>query len=145
MRLAFRNFGPNFSNLRALKEELMTAILKAEALYASLSDLPESGFPYAEILVWVLFIGGILALDASEKTWFANRLTLVVPWTQVRSWEEAEICLNRMLWVDKLSSNACYSLWSEVESILGFKSEKVVTMGDDIVESSIPLICVPFV
>lgn len=139
MNIALRNFRPYFPNLRTLKQDLTTAILKAEALYASLADLPESGFPYAESLVWVLFIGGSLASDASETTWFANRMALVVPWTQVRSWDEAETCLKRMLWVDKLRNDACNSLWSEVERTLGFNSEKILAMGDDIVESSVPL------
>ena len=128
MCLAFRNFRPNFPNIRTSKQDLMATILKAEALYASLPSLPDSDFPYAEKLLWVLFIGGILALDASETTWFANRLTMVVPWTQVRSWEEAEACLNSVLWVDKLRNAACMSLWNEVETFLGFKAGKVQAM-----------------
>jgi hypothetical protein len=68
MSLAFRNFRPDLPNLCTSKQDLMAIILKAESLYASLTDLPDSDFPYAESLLWVLFIGGILALDASETT-----------------------------------------------------------------------------
>jgi hypothetical protein len=132
MSLAFRNFHATLPNLCASKHDLMAAILKAETLYASLSDLPESDFPYAESLLWVLFVGGNLALEPSETMWFANRLALVVPWTQVRSWEEAETCLKGVLWVDKLRNEACASLWNETEDILGFKyTGKVQTVEDD--------------
>lgn len=144
MSLTFRKFSKTFPNLRTLKQDLMATILKAEALYASLPDLPDSDFPYAESLLWVLFVGGSLALNESETAWFANRLTLVVPWTQVRSWEEAEACLKGILWVDKLRNEACIQLWNEVEHILGFNSRKVRTMEDGIIESSIPLDSVLF-
>jgi hypothetical protein len=121
MSLAFRRFTPSFPSLLTSKHNLIAAILKAEALFASLSDLPESGFPFAAILMWVLVIGGSLALEQSETTWFANRLALVVPWTQVRCWEEADVCLKGVLWVDRLRNEACMKVWNEMEDILGFK------------------------
>ena len=136
MCLTFRNFTPNFPNLRTSKENLMATILKAEALFASLPSLPATDLPYAEKLLWVLSIGGSLALDEAETTWFSNRLTMVVPWTQVRSWEEAEACLQSVLWVDKLRNAACISIWNEVEGILGFKSGKLQAMEDDFMDLS---------
>ena len=71
-------------------------------------------------------MGGSLALNPSETTWFANRLALVVPWTQVRIWEEVETCLKGVLWVDKMRNEACVSLWDETENILGFKDTEGV-------------------
>lgn len=68
MSLTFRNFGAKFPNLFASKQDLMATVLRAEILLASLADLPGSDFPCAESLLWVLFIGGLLALDASETT-----------------------------------------------------------------------------
>ena len=131
MSLAFRKFHSTLPNLRASKHDLMAAILKAETLYASLNDLPESGFPFAESLVWVLFIGGSLALDPSEATWFSNRLSLVVPWTEVRSWEDVDACLKGVLWVDKLHNETSESLWNEVEDLLGFKDAGIVQPLED--------------
>ena len=58
-----------------------------------------------------------MSLNDEEKTWFAQRIAMVLPWTLIRSWEEAEACLKRVLWTDKLNSATCISLWYEVEVI----------------------------
>jgi hypothetical protein len=123
--LAFRNFRSEFSILRTLKEDLMTSVLKIEAVFVTLQGMPDEELPCAELLVWALFIGGSLALDTAEKTWFADRISLVIPWAQVASWEEAEACLGRLLWIDKLNNAACRLLWDEVEGILTLNLGKV--------------------
>ena len=58
--------------MRTLKHDLMAAVEKTEVLYGSLQEIPDSETPYAEILFWALFVGGSLALEPSETTWFAE-------------------------------------------------------------------------
>ena len=64
-------------------------------------------------------------MDAAEKTWFAQRILFILPWTPAASWQQVEGCLKRILWVDKLRNNACRALWDEVERLLGFDTTRL--------------------
>ena len=115
MSVCFRNFDHEYSALCALKHDIIAAIENVEVLYGELKAIPDSETPYAEILLWAFFVGGSLALEPSETTWFASRVVEVLPWTPVANWLEAEACFQRMLWVDKMLNPACAALWAEVQ------------------------------
>jgi hypothetical protein len=122
--VCFRNFHPRFPILGTLKRDLMGAIEKMEYAYGCLKEIPGSNTPYAETLLWALFIGGTLALDESETTWFAHRIIEVIPWTPVTSFADLDACFKRILWYEKLHNTAFLSLWNKVAATLGLENVK---------------------
>jgi hypothetical protein len=123
--LAFRNFRPNFPILQILKQDLMAAIIRTEASYTFSPTIPDSETPYAGFLIWVLFIGGLLAADAEERNWFAQRIVFVIPWTEATGWRDVDRCLRGCLWVDKFYNDSYKALWREVERDMGWKTEEM--------------------
>jgi len=99
----------------------MATVEKLTVLYGQLTEVPDSETPYAEVLLWVLFVGGSLALDNVERTWFVDLIAQILPWTSAASWEDTEDCLKRMLWVDKLRSPICLSIWEEAQRKTGLQ------------------------
>ena len=130
--LTFRKFRLDFPLLKTLKQDLVTSIEKAETFYYGTPEDPiplGDETPYTEMLLWVMFIGGLLTSDAEERTWFAHRIAKVLPWTWVRCWDDAEKCLKKVLWTDALCNSTCDRLWSEASSIAGLKLESQKSAG----------------
>lgn len=99
----------------------MATVEKVEVLYGQLPEVPDSETPYADVLLWVLFVGGSLVLNDVEKTWFVDRIAQILPWTSASCWADTEDCLKRTLWVDKLRSPICLSLWEEAQRKTGLE------------------------
>ena len=64
--------------------------------------------------LWCLFMGGTLALDYNEKTWFAIRIVRSMQQLGLCSWPEVCEALMEIVWVDALTVSA-QSLWRRVQ------------------------------
>ena len=116
IQIVFHNFHPFCSIMRNSKELLMEVIREGE----------DKGFKHIDLqlrrgfLTWGLFIGGFLALDMEETTWFAVRIATTINalhGPHPKSWMDMENFLKEVSWTDRLKPEGL-SLWSQVQMIL---------------------------
>ena len=97
--------------LQALKSQLMRVVggFAVERL----------SFSYVEcaprMVIWVYTLGGLLALDDSEKLWFAERVVKVLKDAGIRYWEEYVVVLEAILWAGRLKERAEKGLWRKMQ------------------------------
>lgn len=96
--------------MRALKSRLITTIQHAEGHLPGLKQRPRS-------VIWVLFIGGLLAMDSREEIWFAVRIARSMKASNLETWEDVEATLSHLAWTDGLRTPVCMSLWQRVQAI----------------------------
>jgi hypothetical protein len=65
-------------------------------------------------LLWVIACGGVAALRAEEKTWYATRLVDVAADLHLVSWDEIRRCLVDFIAVHEACKSRFRSLWDEV-------------------------------
>ena len=102
-------FDPVFGVLGKLKRKLMAVVDVGEGAYERIG-----GGESDVVVLWVLFMGGLLAENWVERDWFAERIARVVRRLGLRSWEEVEECLMKALWIRRMGNKACESLWMVV-------------------------------
>lgn len=106
-------FDPVFGVLRKLKRKLLAVMQAREEKYEDLRG-PSNDV----VLLWVLFMGGLIAENFLERTWFAKRIAKIVQRLGLRSWEETEGCLMKALWIRRMRDDTCESLWMAVRDYL---------------------------
>jgi hypothetical protein len=99
-------FDPLFGVLGKLKRKLVVVIQAGEEKYKDLR-----GSSNDVVLLWVLFIGGLIAENLLERRWFAKRIAKMVQRLGLRSWEEIEGCLMKALWIRRMRDASC-ECWS---------------------------------
>jgi len=75
-----------------------------------------------ELVIWLLFIGGISPKCSKDRAWFVARLVRDVERLGLGEWGDVKAVLEGMLWVEEVHGKDCKRLWEEVEitqSILG--------------------------
>ena len=102
-------FDPVFGVLGKLKRKLMAVVDVGKGEYERIG-----GGESDVVVLWVLFMGGLLAENWVERDWFAERIARVVRRLGLRSWEEVEECLMKALWIRRMGNKACESLWMVV-------------------------------
>jgi hypothetical protein len=68
---------------------------------------------YAQLLVWLLFMGGISSKESLDRVWFIAHLVRVLP--KHSTWENVRGVLKKVLWIEKLYGDPCRDVWKEVE------------------------------
>lgn len=81
------------------------------------------------VLLWVLFIGGLITDNLLERKWFAQRIAKIVQRLGLRSWEEIEGCLMKALWTRRMMNATCESLWITVRNYLEMFKVGNITVG----------------
>lgn len=109
---ALGGFMPPVTVLQSLKLQLMTAFKEKEKNQIGDTEGRQPG-----MLVWALFMGGILLLDQGEEEWFAQRIAQRIQNTGIASWAQMESYLKKVCWRDWLHTPSCKKLWSRIESI----------------------------
>lgn len=72
--------------------------------------------PPNELVLWLLFTGGVSALGTPERPWFAKHLVTVVGDLALRQWEEVRGCLMKVIWHEILCERTYRKLWEEVKA-----------------------------
>jgi hypothetical protein len=68
-----------------------------------------------ELMVWLLFMGGIEARSAEDRSWFVAQIGKLVGRLRLRTWEAVKSAMEWLWWVDKIHEERCRNLWGEVE------------------------------
>jgi hypothetical protein len=70
------------------------------------------GTDSADLLLWMLTLGGIAALGKPERPWFASHLAVVLHRLNI-TWNDAQEILERFLWQENACGTEGRELWSE--------------------------------
>lgn len=93
----------------------LTELLKIE-IRAILSPFCQS-LDAQGVLIWILTVGGIVAIGTEERSWFVSRLKDILESCSVREWAQFKRVLRRMLWLDSACDVAAYKLWDEINTL----------------------------
>jgi len=97
---------------KTLKRRLMTSVERLELEDQDRSDTVPSSIA---ALLWALCVGGTMAEDLEERTWFVLRLSTMTRRIGLKSWEQALSILNCFLWEEKLETDVWKEVWTDVE------------------------------
>jgi hypothetical protein len=85
------------------------------------AELQDSGlksdwwFPDAAgVLIWALTLGGIAATGTPNRTWFVAALAYLSAYRGLSNWQDLELILDRVLWLDSACGLGGQHLWEEV-------------------------------
>lgn len=67
-----------------------------------------------ELMVWMLFMGGIETRDEADRVWFVEQIGKLVGRLGM-VWEGVMKALEELWWVAKIHEQRCRRLWDEVE------------------------------
>jgi hypothetical protein len=104
LAVVFIDTSDAFSHLQTLVTRLKTWL---ERLYVY-----GYGTDSADLLLWMLIIGGIAALGKPERPWFTSRLAIVLHRLNI-TWDDAQEILERFLWQKNACGTEGRELWSE--------------------------------
>jgi hypothetical protein len=89
-----------------LVQTLMTSVMRVQIMDAQQGNL----------LVWLLFIGGIEAKGA-DREWFVSQLGKLLQRLRMDRWDEAKEALEGLWWIAKVHEEKCNMLWEEIEAV----------------------------
>ena len=110
VNLALHAFLPANALMRSLKRHMVSSFEEKEEENAHPAEVSRPS-----LLLWALFMGGILSLDEREENWFAQRITQHIRATSITTWAQMENWLQEVCWLDRLYTPTCRSLWQKVE------------------------------
>jgi hypothetical protein len=61
--------------------------------------------------LWLLFLGGSVVLDLTEKLWFVCSIVQAVSQLSPSNWSDAELLLETFAWVGKVQDKSGQELW----------------------------------
>ena len=96
--------------MRSLKRQIVCGFEEKEGKCV---NVVETSRP--SLLLWALFIGGILSLDEEDENWFAQRIARHVSAAGITNWAQMQGWLHEICWLDRLYTPTCRSLWKRVE------------------------------
>ena len=67
----------------------------------------------AELLLWVLFIGGMAAFGRSERVWFRTWIGRKCLDLGLACWEDSRNAIRRFAWVDWFCDPPSKALWND--------------------------------
>ena len=105
--MVFRKAQPSTAIHTTLTSRLRTALVH--------TDLMSCWGNLGEMLLWVLFMGGAVALRGRIRSWFVSILSIVCSQMMIKSWHDIKKILIKYLWSDRIWEERCKYLWIEVE------------------------------
>jgi hypothetical protein len=105
--MVFRIVPPGVAIYTTLTSRLRTTLMQ--------TDLMSCWGNLGETLLWVLFMGGAVALRGRIRSWFVSVLTIVCSKLRIQSWHDVKEILVKYLWSDRIWEEHCKNLWIEVE------------------------------
>ena len=108
INMAFRELPPRAAIHTSLTSRLRAALRQ--------TDLTSCWGTLSETLLWVLFMGGAVALQEPIGPWFLSALTMVCTRLKLQSWHSVREVLLKYLWSDRIWGERCETLWLRVEN-----------------------------
>jgi hypothetical protein len=105
--MVFRTVQPSAAIHTALTSRLRTTLMQ--------TDFMSCWGNLSEMLLWVLFMGGAVALQGRIRSWFVSVLTIACSHLKIQSWYDVKEILLKYLWSDRIWEERCKYLWIEVE------------------------------
>jgi hypothetical protein len=68
----------------------------------------------AKALTWILFMAGAAAESMTERSWFVEKLRLVLVSEAIYHWDTVSEILNSYLWMSSAMDDAAMKLWDEI-------------------------------
>ena len=99
----FRDYPPTSGVHVALVAQLKAALQVYEPA--------EAWTEYESILLWVCWVGGVVATTPEPRLWFERQLKLVCESIKITSWEVCRWVLNNLLWHDGRLEEAGHNFW----------------------------------
>lgn len=69
-----------------------------------------------ELLVWLLYIGGIAA-EETGQAWFTSHLLDITEQAHFKTWDDVKLILARFWWVQSVHEGPGVELWHTVEAL----------------------------
>ena len=113
VQLALHLFLPAYAVMRSLKRQIISSLKEREKY-----SINERKASRPSLLLWALFMGGILSLDEREEKWFAQRIAQHIRTTDIKTWAQMQRWLREVCWLDRLYTSTCKSLWQRVEGAI---------------------------
>lgn len=105
--MVFRELQPSAAIHTTLTSRLRTMLMQ--------TDLTSCWGNHWKMLLWVLFMGGAVALQKSTRSWFVSILAIACSQLKMQSWHDIKEILLKYLWSDRIWEGRCKYLWIEVE------------------------------
>lgn len=71
-----------------------------------------------KLVLWFLFVGGVVDLGDVNKGWFKVRISKVAEELRLREWVQVKAVLRKFSWVEELHDRPCLALWNETVMML---------------------------
>ncbi|KIN03412.1 hypothetical protein OIDMADRAFT_177641 [Oidiodendron maius Zn] len=71
-------------------------------------------YEVAEFAFWLLFLGGAIARDDLNRSWFVANLCETATLLHVNDWDDVESVLMKFFWLEKLHKEPFLKIWKEV-------------------------------
>lgn len=110
---ALLGFLPPYAVTCSMKLQLMRAFTAKEE-----KPVLEEESLQPNILIWALFMGGILSTNQEEEYWFAQRIAQGMRATCIPTWAHMVGRLEQVCWMDRLYTPVCKKLWTRIGNIM---------------------------
>lgn len=88
--------------------------------------------PYPEMLLWILIMGGVGAIGASNKAWFAKVFAESCQTLGLRGGNEIAFTLKEFFWSELYRSPVTAPFWSDVAKVQGVGGYEVRRLTDHV-------------
>lgn len=78
------------------------------------TNLDTTRYEIAEFAFWLLFLGGAIARDDPNRSWFVAHLCETATLLHVNGWADVESVLMKFFWLEKLHKEPSLKIWKEV-------------------------------
>ena len=68
-----------------------------------------------QLHVWLLAVGGAVAVTLPEREWFVRHLVAVAADLELKCWDDMERCLERVIWIEDFDDARFHQLWKEMK------------------------------
>ena len=106
INIVFRELQPTSAVHATLASRLRISLIQ--------TDFKSCWGTLSEALLWILFIGGSVAMQEPTKSWLMSALENVCSHLKLQSWCDARDILTKYLWCDRIWEERCKSVWDYV-------------------------------
>lgn len=97
------------SDMEVAKIDLSDPI---SALRRHLSDIDIRTMPCPDLLIWVIFFGGMNSRDYKDRSWFAARLREAAQFWNIYNWDSLSLAFKSFLWIDRRHDEQGLQFWN---------------------------------
>lgn len=110
--------------------ESLVKMLKSELQKCKLPEIAPLSPATDRLLLWILTMGGIVAMDKRERPWFAAQFSNVIIRSRLTHWKDLKSALISTLWLDSACDMGGRDLWREACAIIQQEPQTLVQEQD---------------